>query len=362
MASNGSGSGRPKPNGAATEAARGVSSRVGREQRDAGQRAGERAQRRDRLDGGDAAARDEDMRRRRTSHDRTVRAALRAAIRSPPLPAAEWAGFRCGAGGRSPPWALYGRAVRHLHGRRARRHHHARRRLRRRGGLVALLAVLGPGLLAGLSDDDPAGITTYSILGADHGYRLLWVLAASTAALILFHELGARIGRRHRAGLAALVRERYGARWRAALCWSPLLVANLGTACAEFAGVAAGARALAGVRRDVSVPIAAVGGLACSSCAAASTASSTCCSRSAPCSSPTSPRASSRTRTGARPRAGWSSPACRAPRRRARRRGRGRHDARALGAGVHPVLRRRQALTPERPALRARRRRRRAPS
>ena len=44
---------------------------------------------------------------------------------------------------------------------------------RRRIGLAALLAVLGPGLLAGLSDDDPAGITTYSSLGAEYGYQLL---------------------------------------------------------------------------------------------------------------------------------------------------------------------------------------------
>src|SRR3954467_1964169 len=64
----------------------------------------------------------------------------------------------------------------------------------RRGGLVALLAVLGPGLLAGLSDDDPAGITTYSILGADYGYRLLWVLSLSTVALIVFHNVAARTG------------------------------------------------------------------------------------------------------------------------------------------------------------------------
>ena len=49
-------------------------------------------------------------------------------------------------------------------------------------------------LLAGLSDDDPAGIATYSILGADYGYELLWVLALSTAALIVFHELGVRLG------------------------------------------------------------------------------------------------------------------------------------------------------------------------
>ncbi len=66
--------------------------------------------------------------------------------------------------------------------------------LLRRLGLVGLLAVVGPGVLAGLSDDDPAGITTYSVLGAKYGYELLWVLTLSTAALIVFHELGARMG------------------------------------------------------------------------------------------------------------------------------------------------------------------------
>jgi len=120
-----------------------------------------------------------------------------------------------------------------------------------------LAAVLGPGLLAGLSDDDPAGITTYSILGADHGYRLLWVLTAATVALVIFHELGARAGVVTGRGLAALVRERYGPGWAKALL-VPLLVANLGTACAEFAGVAA-ALDLAGVPAAISVPVAAAG-------------------------------------------------------------------------------------------------------
>ena len=69
-----------------------------------------------------------------------------------------------------------------------------------------------PRLLAGLSDDDPAGITTYSILGAKYGYELLWVLALSTAALIVFHELGVRLGIVTGKGLLTLVRERYGAR------------------------------------------------------------------------------------------------------------------------------------------------------
>jgi NRAMP (natural resistance-associated macrophage protein)-like metal ion transporter len=119
-----------------------------------------------------------------------------------------------------------------------------------------LAAVVGPGLLAGLSDDDPAGITTYSILGTDYGYRLLWVLTASTAALVVFHELGARMGVVTGRGLTALVRDRYGSGW-AHLLLVPLLAANLGTACAEFAGAGA-ALELAGVAPAVSVPAAAV--------------------------------------------------------------------------------------------------------
>jgi len=93
---------------------------------------------------------------------------------------------------------------RHTHWRLARH----RPRLLRLGGLAALLAVVGPGILAGLSDDDPAGITTYSILGARYGYELLWVLALSTAALIVFHEVGVRLGVVTGKGLLALVRER----------------------------------------------------------------------------------------------------------------------------------------------------------
>ena len=128
--------------------------------------------------------------------------------------------------------------------------------MRRRSRLAVLAAVAGPGLLAGLSDDDPAGITTYSVLGADYGYELLWVLTLSMLALVLFHELGARVGVVTGQGMAGLIRERYGVRI-AASALAALVVANLGTTAAEFAGVAVGLE-LAGVSRYVSVPLAAV--------------------------------------------------------------------------------------------------------
>jgi NRAMP (natural resistance-associated macrophage protein)-like metal ion transporter len=124
-------------------------------------------------------------------------------------------------------------------------------------GLPAFLAVLGPGLLAGLSDDDPAGITTYSIMGARFGYELLWVLLLATGALIVFHELAARMGLVTGRGLVSLVRHRYGPRATAGVVCA-LLVANIGTTAAEFAGVAASLE-FAGVSRYASVPAAALG-------------------------------------------------------------------------------------------------------
>jgi NRAMP (natural resistance-associated macrophage protein)-like metal ion transporter len=126
----------------------------------------------------------------------------------------------------------------------------------RRARLLGLVAVLGPGLLAGLSDDDPAGITTYSVLGAQFGYQMLWVLLLSTVALVVFHSLAAQMGVVTGQGLIGLIRQRYGVR-SAGLAITVLVLANVGTTCAEFAGIAAGFE-LFGVSRYVSVPVAAV--------------------------------------------------------------------------------------------------------
>jgi NRAMP (natural resistance-associated macrophage protein)-like metal ion transporter len=139
------------------------------------------------------------------------------------------------------------------------RHVHERVRARRRrvrlGGLAALLAVVGPGVLAGLSDDDPPGITTYSKLGADYGYELIWVVVVSTIALIVFHEVAVRTGVVTGKGLMTLVHERRGPR-TAAVVVGALVIANFGTLCAEFAGLAAGAHILTGAGRGIAIPIA----------------------------------------------------------------------------------------------------------
>jgi len=93
-------------------------------------------------------------------------------------------------------------------------------------------------LLAGLSDDDPAGITTYSILRTEHGYRLLWIVPASTVLLAPLYLVAVRIGAVTGKGFVAVVRERWGHRWGYAVVVG-LVFANFGTICAEYAGVTA---------------------------------------------------------------------------------------------------------------------------
>ena len=122
------------------------------------------------------------------------------------------------------------------------------------GSLAAFLAVLGPGMLAGLSDDDPAGITTYSILGTDHGYRLLWIVPASTVLLLYFHLMAVRIGAASGKGFVGILRQRWGRRW-GHFAVIGLLFANFGTICAEYAGISAAA-SLVGIPSWISTPIA----------------------------------------------------------------------------------------------------------
>lgn len=109
-------------------------------------------------------------------------------------------------------------------------------RLRRR--IAATLIVLGPGLVAGFADNDAAGITTYSLAGANYGYGLMWALLATMVALGFTQEIGARLGLATGQGLAGIIRERFGVRWTA-LAVTVTLIANLGTTVAEFAGIAA---------------------------------------------------------------------------------------------------------------------------
>ena len=101
-----------------------------------------------------------------------------------------------------------------------------------------ILAVIGPGIIAANADNDAGGITTYSVAGAHFGVKMLWVLFLITFSLAITQEMGVRIGLITRQGLAGLIRENFGVRWTAFAMFT-MLIANLGTVTAEFAGVAA---------------------------------------------------------------------------------------------------------------------------
>jgi NRAMP (natural resistance-associated macrophage protein)-like metal ion transporter len=72
-----------------------------------------------------------------------------------------------------------------------------------------LLQKLGPGLVTGASDDDPSGIGTYSQIGAQFGYGLLWTMLLSYPLMAAIQEISARIGRVTGCGIAANLRKNY---------------------------------------------------------------------------------------------------------------------------------------------------------
>jgi NRAMP (natural resistance-associated macrophage protein)-like metal ion transporter len=122
--------------------------------------------------------------------------------------------------------------------------------------LVAFLAILGPGMITANAGNDAGGIATFASVGAELGYRLLWVLIPITISLGLVQEMCARMGAVTGKGLADLIRERFGVRWTAFLMLA-LLIANGGVTVSEFVGIAA-ATELFAVPRFISVPLAAV--------------------------------------------------------------------------------------------------------
>jgi NRAMP (natural resistance-associated macrophage protein)-like metal ion transporter len=77
------------------------------------------------------------------------------------------------------------------------------------GGVNRLLRMLGPGLVTGASDDDPSGIGTYSQVGAQFGYGLLWTMLISYPLMAAIQEISARIGRVTGCGIAANLRKSY---------------------------------------------------------------------------------------------------------------------------------------------------------
>jgi len=123
--------------------------------------------------------------------------------------------------------------------------------------LVRYFKVLGPGLVTGASDDDPAGIATYSIAGATFGYLTLWTALLTLPLTIAVQLVCARIGLVSGRGLAGAVRRHYPRGFLYFACLV-LLVANVFNISADLAGMADAVEMLTGVP---SLPFVAVFGV-----------------------------------------------------------------------------------------------------
>ena len=122
--------------------------------------------------------------------------------------------------------------------------------------LLAFLAIMGPGLVTATADNDAGGIATYATVGAAYGYSLLWILILITISLGVVQEMAARLAVVTGKGLSDLIREEFGVRTTAFAMFT-LLIANVATTIAEFAGIAA-ASELLGIPKYIAVPLSAV--------------------------------------------------------------------------------------------------------
>jgi NRAMP (natural resistance-associated macrophage protein)-like metal ion transporter len=136
-----------------------------------------------------------------------------------------------------------------------RQHEEAHRGLRAR--TLALLAIIGPGLIVMVGDNDAGGVATYSQAGQKYGTSLLWVLLLLVPVLIVNQEMVVRLGAVTGVGHARLIKERFGRFWG----WfsvGDLFLLNFLTIVTEFIGVSL-ALGYFGISDRIAVPIAAAG-------------------------------------------------------------------------------------------------------
>ncbi|HUY98669.1 MAG TPA: NRAMP family divalent metal transporter [Verrucomicrobiae bacterium] len=125
-----------------------------------------------------------------------------------------------------------------------------------RARLIALLAIIGPGLIVMVGDNDAGGVATYAQAGQDYGATLLWTLLLLIPVLIVNQEMVVRLGAVTGVGHARLIRERFGKFW-GAFSVGDLFVLNFLTIVTEFIGVRLAAGYF-GISADLAVPLAAV--------------------------------------------------------------------------------------------------------
>jgi Mn2+/Fe2+ NRAMP family transporter len=121
--------------------------------------------------------------------------------------------------------------------------------------LMTLLAIVGPGMIVMVGDNDAGGVATYAQAGQNYGYSLLWVLLLLIPVLIVNQEMVVRLGAVTGVGHARLINERFGRGWG----WfsvGDLFLLNFLTIVTEFIGITLAADYI-GVSKYIVVPVSA---------------------------------------------------------------------------------------------------------
>src|SRR5882724_2606565 len=116
---------------------------------------------------------------------------------------------------------------------------------------------LGPGLITGAADDDPSGISTYSVTGASFGYAPLWTALFSFPLMVSVQLMCSRLGMVTGLGLAGVIRRTYP-RWVLWGACSLLIVANVFNIGADLGGMAEATEMVTGLDSHFLVPLYAV--------------------------------------------------------------------------------------------------------
>jgi Mn2+/Fe2+ NRAMP family transporter len=121
--------------------------------------------------------------------------------------------------------------------------------------MMTLLAIVGPGIIVMVGDNDAGGVATYAQAGQNYGYSLLWVLLLLIPVLIVNQEMVVRLGAVTGVGHARLINERFGRGWG----WfsvGDLFLLNFLTIVTEFIGISLAAEYI-GISKYIVVPVSA---------------------------------------------------------------------------------------------------------
>ena len=129
---------------------------------------------------------------------------------------------------------------------RIRRPRSARDATRERLSAGEIVRIAGPGVISGGADNDPAGIATYSIVGATVGFAQNWLLFLSTPMLIVVMQMSAKVANVTKSDLASLLRTTFGARV-ATPAVVLMVIANVITMGADLLAMGAAVQLITGI-------------------------------------------------------------------------------------------------------------------